>query len=294
MFVSFEPLERRLISLYLLHVLQFYPARAALHKVLGHENNHIEPTDKEHLFTTIALFVPILACGVFVSDLGLLYQLIGGFCSTSLAYIFPALCYFLIFWKKPTRRNSTIEVDDDDEHGQDCLDDEDSDENEEDGQEDDLVEHAIGDVEGQKKRKGKALLETAEQKRSRRRKERAILSVSEHSQHPLQETTPILISTGNQLRPASYGGTATVHQPSQFSSLSPSSSTTSTESGGFAGGEHGESRPSGRRARRRHGQSKKGETELWLDVGAGVLLVFGVFVMVLSTTITLKKMVGYV
>lgn len=264
-----------------------------MHKVLGHENNHLEPTDKEHLYTTIALFIPILACGVFVSDLGLLYQLIGGFCSTSLAYIFPALCYFLIFWKKPTRSYSPIEVDDENEHGQDCLDDEDSDENEEESQEDDLVEHTIGDVEGQKKTKDKALLETAEQKRSRKRKERAVLSASEHSQHPLQETTPILTATGDHLRPASYGGTATVHRPSHYSSLSPSSSTTSTESGGLAGGEHMESRPLGRRARRRNGNSKKGETELWLDVGAGVLLVFGVFVMVLSTTITIKTMVGY-
>lgn len=36
------------------------------------------------------------------------------------------------------------------------------------------------------------------------------------------------------------------------------------------------------------------KTELWLDVGAGILLVFGVFVMIISTTLTLKKMAGYV
>jgi hypothetical protein len=267
---------------------------------LGHENNLLEPTYKEHLYTTIGLFLPILACGVFVSDLGLLYQLIGGFCSTSLAYIFPALCYFLIFWRKPIRSHNDIvgDEDDEDEHGQDCFDDEDSDENEEDDLTDsDDDDQAMEDVEGQKKKK--ILLETAEQKRTRRRKERAILSASEHSQHPLQETTPILSpGIAHPVRPSSYGGTATVHHH-HFSTLSPSTSTSSAESvGGFAAVTHANGSRTGtlgRRARRRNSsiKMKKGETELWLDVSAGILLVFGVFVMILSTIITLKKMAGY-
>ncbi|KAG0051525.1 hypothetical protein BGZ83_003605 [Gryganskiella cystojenkinii] len=268
-------------SMFLTFPQAFYPARAALHKVLGHENNHLEPTDREHLYTTIGLFVPILACGVFISDLGLLYQLIGGFCSTSLAYIFPGLCYFLIFWRKSPL---SVDQDDEDEHGQGCFDNEDSDENEEDSvNSEDEFNGPIGgqDVEGQKNKK----LET-DQKRSKRRHERAILSASESSQHALQETTPILPG-----RTASYGGTVT-NPYHHYSTLSPSSSTTSTET--QSEGLLGEVGGTNRRARRRKSHAgKRGETELWMDIGAGMLLVFGVFVMILSTTITLKKMAGY-
>ncbi|KAF9570692.1 hypothetical protein EC968_001476 [Mortierella alpina] len=249
-------------SMFLTFPQAFYPARAAAHKVLGHEDNVRIPTDKQHFYTTLGLFIPILACGVFVADLGLLYQLIGGFCSTFLAYIIPASCYFLVFWRKtPLTFGDTIltgghEVHEgsdgpflEDEHGQDRYeDDEDSlqqEEQEEHGQEEQerLLKHKLA-----RERKSDLALEEA------------------HARAPL--------TTGSQ---GHYGA---ISQPSL--SLSNSGSLQSGVSLADLAG------ASSRNSRRR-----RQKTELWLDVSAGVLLVFGVFVMVISTVITLRKMIGY-
>ncbi|KAF9959300.1 hypothetical protein BGZ72_009877 [Mortierella alpina] len=246
-------------SMFLTFPQAFYPARAAAHKVLGHEDNVRIPTEKQHLYTTLGLFLPILACGVFVADLGLLYQLIGGFCSTFLAYIIPASCYFLVFWRKsPITLNGTIltgghESYQDsvgpfvDEHGQDRYeDDEDSLEAEEE-QEQDEEEQLL------------------KRKLARERKSDVALEEAHSTTTPLNRTH------------AHYGA---ITRPS--SSLPTSASLQSGVSlADLAGASIKRSRRIGQK------------TELWLDVSAGVLLIFGVFVMVISTTITLRKMAGY-
>ncbi|KAG0280430.1 hypothetical protein BGZ95_010163 [Linnemannia exigua] len=257
---------------------QFYPARAALHKVLGHEDNHIVPTDSEHFYTTLGLFFPILVCGVFIADLGLLYQLIGGFCSTFLAYIIPGACYFLIFWRKDPsslRRLSKLPSSDslqsdaaggvgsasagaaagaEEERGRESRyeDDEDSLENIEDGDDDDegLLKHKL-----------------AQDNKSELGLEEEGFSGRQHRHRP----------SGN------YGATAStplgrhqLHYGSTDGSTSSSADLLHTRSSSHVGSAGGR------------------KTELWLDVSAGILLVFGVFVMIISTTLTLKRMAGYV
>ncbi|KAF9905819.1 hypothetical protein EC991_001295 [Linnemannia zychae] len=257
-------------SMFLTFPQAFYPARAALHKVLGHEDNHITPTDSEHFYTTLALFFPILVCGVFIADLGLLYQLIGGFCSTFLAYIIPGACYFLIFWRKDPnslRRLSHLPSSDSleneaartagvgtEERGQEARyeDDEDSLENVEDDGEDEeerLLKHKL-----------------AQDKKSELGLEEEGLTGRQHGHRPS----------------GTYGATAST--PLGRHQLHYGSSDGSTSSSADL-----------RQPRSSNTTNAEGrKTELWLDVGAGILLVFGVFVMIISTTLTLKKMAGYV
>ncbi|KAG0381135.1 hypothetical protein BGX24_009082 [Mortierella sp. AD032] len=260
-------------SMFLTFPQAFYPARAALHKVLGHEDNHIVPTDSEHFYTTLALFFPILVCGVFIADLGLLYQLIGGFCSTFLAYIIPGACYFLIFWRKDPsslRRLSKLPSSDslesdasggestaagvEDERGRESRyeDDEDSLENIEDAEGDEeerLLKHKL-----------------AQDKKSELGLEEEGFSGRQYGHRPSGNygATASTRSSRHQLHYGSSDGST----PSNADLLRTESSHTAS-----AGGR---------------------KTELWLDVSAGILLVFGVFVMVISTTLTLKRMAGYV
>ncbi|KAI7832698.1 transmembrane amino acid transporter protein-domain-containing protein [Gamsiella multidivaricata] len=224
-------------SMFLTFPQAFYPARTALHSAFGHEDNVKIPTDNQHLYTTIGLFVPILICGVFVKDLGLLYQLIGGFCSTFLAYIIPALCYFLVFWKKNSALGSSSRLISEDEHGESRYDDE------EDSQEDEE----------------ERLLKKAAANRKQH-----------HMGHEEEQDVAI---TGTAV--ASYGATDS----------SSSSASASSQEDLLATAAH-----------MRQGYTNNGseKTDLWLDIGSGVLLVFGVFVMVISTSLTLKKMLGAV
>ncbi|KAF9136221.1 hypothetical protein BGW39_003666 [Mortierella sp. 14UC] len=251
-------------SMFLTFPQAFYPARAALHKVLGHEDNHISPTDSEHFYTTLALFFPILVCGVFIADLGLLYQLIGGFCSTFLAYIIPGACYFLIFWRKDPsslRKLSKLPSNDSlesqtggagvtEERGQEAgyEDDEDSLENIEDDEDEEerLLKHTL-----------------VQDKKSELGLEEEGFSGRQHGHRP-SGTYGATASTPLSRHQLNYGSTNGSTSPANV----PHSSNASTAT-----------------ARK---------TELWLDVGAGILLVFGVFVMIISTTLTLKKMAGYV
>ncbi|KAF9355193.1 hypothetical protein BGX26_006873 [Mortierella sp. AD094] len=232
-------------SMFLTFPQAFFPARSALHSVLGQETHTKTPTDREHLFITISLFIPILICGVFVKDLGLLYQLIGGFCSTFLAYIIPGACYFLIFWKHKGFEGygKSLDTDTDaqsDEQGQDRDDDEDDDSSEDDQER--LIKHKLA----------------ADKK--------APLGQEE-------EATPFSQSA----RHTSYGAT--------------SDSSSSSSSGSLSQTTYNDESPTAVVTRKR--SSTKGrKTELWLDICAGVLLVFGIFVMIISTTLTLKKMFG--
>ncbi|KAK5814396.1 transmembrane amino acid transporter protein-domain-containing protein [Linnemannia elongata] len=266
-------------SMFLTFPQAFYPARAALHKVLGHEDNHIIPTDNEHFYTTLALFFPILVCGVFIADLGLLYQLIGGFCSTFLAYIIPGACYFLIFWRKDPsslRRLSKLPSSDSlesdagsssagaGEHGRESRyedDDVDSLENVEDGDYDDDDEEEERILKQKFKNDKKSELGLEEEGRPLRQHRPTLTNDSATA------STPIL--SRHQLHYGSTGG-------------SESSSSSNLQSTNYS-----------TISRRRESPGER-KTELWLDVGAGILLVFGVFVMIISTTLTLKRMAGYI
>ncbi|KAG0198483.1 hypothetical protein BGX28_008063 [Mortierella sp. GBA30] len=241
-------------SMYLTFPQAFYPARDAVHKVLGHEDSSRIPSDQQHIYTTIGLFIPILICGVFISNLGLLYQLIGGFCSTFLAYIIPGLCYILVFWRQDSfvggvqgsqlSFSNSPSAEGDEEHGQGRYED-DGDSSEEVG-EDQLLKQKL----------------SAENRKS----------------DPRSEEVPAVVAATEPLKKnrthVSYGATS-----------SPSHSSSSS-SGTLL------SLPDLEVISSRH-QSRGGrKTELWLDIGAGVLVIFGVFVMVISTTMTLRKMAG--
>ncbi|KAF9152383.1 hypothetical protein BG015_005346, partial [Linnemannia schmuckeri] len=262
-------------SMFLTFPQAFYPARAALHKVLGHEDNHITPTDSEHFYTTLALFFPILICGVFIADLGLLYQLIGGFCSTFLAYIIPGACYFLIFWRKDpsslsrlSKLSSSDSLESDaaggaGEHGRESRyedDDIDSLENVEDDDDEEEEEETILKQKLAQDKKSELGLE--EEGRPLRQHRPTLINDSATA------STPIL--SRHQLH---YGSTGGSESSSSTDLLQTTTSNYST-------------------IRRKESTTER-KTELWLDVGAGILLVFGVFVMVISTTLTLKKMAGY-
>ncbi|KAF9427531.1 hypothetical protein BGZ94_004734 [Podila epigama] len=243
-------------SMFLTFPQAFYPARAALHKVLGHEDAYTLPSDKEHFLTTIGLFIPILACGVFIADLGLIYQLIGGFCSTFLAYIIPGLCYFFVFWSSKGQYIAGEQAANDsaDEHGL-AGDDSDQDSNSD-------VESSSS-LSSVSKKKGTVV---RPEKRSLGQLERGQVTLADEA----NEEQVLLPFNNHSHHSHVHGQSVTTYGSASFTSPSSSSSSSSSSS-----------------------LSSVRKTELWLDVGAGVLLVFGVFVMIISTTTTLRKMAGY-
>ncbi|KAG0218517.1 hypothetical protein BGX33_006995 [Mortierella sp. NVP41] len=258
-------------SMFLTFPQAFYPARAALHKVLGHEDNHTFPTDSEHFYTTLGLFFPILACGVLIADLGLLYQLIGGFCSTFLAYIIPGLCYFLIFWRQDSSSgtrslsklpsNNSLESESGSsgaaERGQE-------------GRYDDDDEDSLDIEDGEDEEEERLL------KRKLAQENKSQLGLEEEGVKSHRTSTA---ATGN------YGATVSTTPLSSHQLHYGSTGGSSTPSDLLQAGLYESANSTIKSGRK---------TELWLDVGAGILLVFGVFVMIISTTLTLRKMAGYV
>ena len=77
--------------------MAFYPARDAVQKSLGFETADRQPTTLQHYGVTIVLFVVFLLFGITVRSLGKVYSLVGGFASSYLAYIMPALAYIGAF-----------------------------------------------------------------------------------------------------------------------------------------------------------------------------------------------------
>ncbi|KAG0319982.1 hypothetical protein BGZ99_004804 [Dissophora globulifera] len=243
-------------SMFLTFPQAFYPARSALHSLFGHEDNVKTPTNTEHIITTISLFIPLLVCGVFVSDLGLLYQLIGGFCSTFLAYIIPGACYFLVFWRHAytplDSSSSSSGLSSNDEQGEDRDDDDD---------------------------------DTIEDEEESLLKKKLAADKRLHLGH---EEEAIVKSAPLNLVLSGYGSTTSTPTAPTFgddvheavSQAAPTSSRRSANS----------SSASGKNSKKSSSGSRK--TNVWLDIGAGFLLVFGMFVMVISTTITLRKMLG--
>ncbi|KAF9386059.1 hypothetical protein CPC16_007734 [Podila verticillata] len=217
--------------------------------------------------TTIALFVPILICGIFIADLGLIYQLIGGFCSTFLAYIIPGLCYFFVFWSDKSQNYAYIAASsegEEEEHGQEGFDDN--------SDEDDSTD--VQSLAG--KKKGVVALE------------KKTISQIEGGQVSIEgdNEQQILLPFNNN----------TQHSHSHHTSSYGATTTAPPESGSASSISSAESGISGRPVRRRRlstSGKRPRKTELWLDIGAGILLVFGVFVMVISTATTLRKMAGY-
>ncbi|KAF9159052.1 hypothetical protein DFQ26_006958 [Actinomortierella ambigua] len=273
-------------SMFLTYPQAFYPARSAAHKLLGHEGDAGSarwPTTTEHVLTTLALFAVSLACGLFLTDLGIAYQLIGGLCATFLAYIIPGTCYFLVFWSSEERlrrecatrdylmskdqtrrrsrqRSSFAGADDEDEGGEemqvghamiyeyDQSDNEetavmDDDDDDEDDEDDDVEE-------------GRKWVPT--------------MHSAPDSKTPLFRPTP-----------KSYGAVLPSSSPSESSLQSFGAATLLSSS----------STKIGTTTKARSSQVRYRKTVLWHDVGAACLVVFGIFVMILSTSITVGKMV---
>jgi sodium-coupled neutral amino acid transporter 11 len=236
----------------------FYPARSVVNNILGYETQTRIPTDREHLLTTIGLFIPLLLCGIFIRDLGLVYQLVGGFCSTCLAYILPGVCYFLVFWYQkgfdyPGASKLKLEPDGDEDFG------------EEEEEEEEEADEDVSVIDEQ---------------------ERLIRQEYKTKLGSLGSEDEVLVSdtfSSSNLH-ANYGTMAA--NPSSSSAASTSSTVvaspqlTSTNKM-KTGNDSTVSVPL---------KKRKQKTNLWFDIGAGALVIIGFFIMVLSTTITLRKM----
>ncbi|KAF9974050.1 hypothetical protein BGZ73_002669 [Actinomortierella ambigua] len=277
-------------SMFLTYPQAFYPARAAAHKVLGHEGDASSarwPTDAEHVLTTVALFVASLLGGLYLTDLGIAYQLIGGLCATSLAYIIPGTCYFLVFWsseerlqreratreylmfkeQKRRRQRSSFagaggdEDDDDDDDNGDMqaghamiyeYDQSDTEESATLGGDDDDDDDDDDEEEGRKWTAAAPIHDSD--------------SKTPLFQHSTKSYGAVLPSSSSESSLHSYHAAA---------SLSSSSLTKNSAGGGET----------------RYSQVRYRKTVWWHDAGAACLVVFGIFVMILSTTITVGKMI---
>ena len=94
------------ISMFFTYPMQFYPARTALLRIFGFETAHKESSNKQHISITLVLFLASLGIGLAVTDLGIVYELVGGFCSTMIAYLLPGTAAFVIF--SNLRRGSRV------------------------------------------------------------------------------------------------------------------------------------------------------------------------------------------
>lgn len=85
------------ITMFLTFPFAFAVIRLSTNKVLRLESEEKTPTLFQHLAVTLVLFAIVLVLGVFLTDLGVVYEIIGGLCSVSIAYILPAAAFLKIF-----------------------------------------------------------------------------------------------------------------------------------------------------------------------------------------------------
>ena len=85
------------ITMFLTFPLAFAVIRLSTNKVLRLESDDKTPTLLQHLAVTFGLYAIVLVLGIFLTDLGVVYEIIGGLCSVSIAYILPAAAFLKIF-----------------------------------------------------------------------------------------------------------------------------------------------------------------------------------------------------
>ena len=85
------------ITMFLTFPFAFTVIRLSTNKILRLETEDKVPTTLQHLLVTCILFSIVLVLGIFLTDLGVVYEIIGGLCSVSIAYIMPAAAYLKIF-----------------------------------------------------------------------------------------------------------------------------------------------------------------------------------------------------
>lgn len=83
-------------SMFITYPMQFYPAREALNRVLNFKTLSRRPTNVQHYSVTLILFAICVIFGLLVSDLGIVFELVGGFCSTMIAYLLPGTACLVI------------------------------------------------------------------------------------------------------------------------------------------------------------------------------------------------------
>ncbi|ORX95588.1 hypothetical protein K493DRAFT_314946 [Basidiobolus meristosporus CBS 931.73] len=88
------------ITMFLTYPMLFYPARSTLNVLLGFEDLDMQPTSTQHLSVTMGLYTFVLFVGLSITNLGKVYQLIGAFSATGLAYLVPAGIYLATFRRK--------------------------------------------------------------------------------------------------------------------------------------------------------------------------------------------------
>ena len=71
----------------------FVVVRFSTNKLFFLESEFRTPKNIEHFLVTSILFGIVLSVSMFVTDLGVVYEIFGGLCAVSIAYIGPASVY---------------------------------------------------------------------------------------------------------------------------------------------------------------------------------------------------------
>lgn len=84
------------ISMLFTYPMQFFPARQSLNLIMGFESMSRNSSDIQHYSVTILLFMMSVFIAVIVDDLGIVFELVGSFCSTMIAYLMPGTACIVI------------------------------------------------------------------------------------------------------------------------------------------------------------------------------------------------------
>ncbi|KAI3646282.1 hypothetical protein MP228_009210 [Amoeboaphelidium protococcarum] len=103
-------------SLILTYPMAFFPTRDAVLRMLGLRSRHHQPNNAQFYSITTLIFAVTVGIALLVENLGLVYELVGGICSTFIAYIIPGLAGFLIYlrlrrgnvWKSDSATESPL------------------------------------------------------------------------------------------------------------------------------------------------------------------------------------------
>lgn len=102
------------VGMIITYPMAFFPCRDSLNKMLTAG----VPSTRQHVLVTLATFFCTVGIALLVTDLGVVYELVGGVCSVMLAYFIPGCAIFAVYRNRRKSHYRQLQDDDGDDVSQ--------------------------------------------------------------------------------------------------------------------------------------------------------------------------------
>ncbi|KAI8872594.1 hypothetical protein GQ42DRAFT_161181 [Ramicandelaber brevisporus] len=85
------------LELLLTYPMLFYPARTLILSSIGFESSERQSSQNVHIVSTVILFILTVFGAINITDLGLVFKVIGAVAASALAFICPAVVYLAVY-----------------------------------------------------------------------------------------------------------------------------------------------------------------------------------------------------